>query len=335
MRLSSIARLSVSSVMPLLLLLSLFVSTGETAVPAEKVKVIWNALSGFTAPIWIGKEAGIYEKYGLDVDLQYVPANTAIQALISGDAPISQVPPMSVVNAILGGADLKLFIGAINTMAFSLMVSPEIKSIEDLRGKAIGVSQHGSSTDHAIRIALTKKWNMRPNKDVNILAMGDLAAIVAGLLGGKIQAGVIGPPQTLQAQQAGFRELVDLGSLGLPYPHMGMATSTSTIRKNPELLRKYTKAFVESVKIFKTDKALSMRVIGKYNKITDPQILQASYEGNRYLEEVPYVKGVRESLGLLAEANSKALTANADEFIENRFVRELEESGFIKQVFGR
>lgn len=335
MRLHPIARLVVASATPLLLFLSLFASAGATAAPVEKVKVIWNALSGFTAPIWIGKEAGIYEKHGLDVDLQYVPANTAIQALISGEVPISQVPPMSVVNAILGGADLKLFIGAINTMAFSLMAAPEIKAIEDLRGKTIGVSQHGSSTDHAIRIALTKKWNLRPNRDVNILAMGDLAAIVAGLRGGRIQAGVIGPPQTLQARQAGFKELADLGSLGLPYPHMGIATSSAQIRKNPEILRKYTRAFVESVKIFKTDKALSMRVIGKYNKITDPQILEASYEGNRYLEEVPYVKGVRESLSLLAETNPKALTANADDFIENRFVRELEESGFIKQVFGR
>src|SRR3954469_8128852 len=184
-----------------------------------RLKVPYTAISGSSWPGWIAQDAGFFASYGLDVELEYLASGApALQSMLSGETgivPTLAAPP--VISAVLGGADAVLIGATNNTVAFTLMVTPDIGSYADLRDRRLGVSRLGSASDAAVRFALGK-WGLRPDEDVAIVQMGGLPAILAGMQSGAIHGGALSPPTDLQARQAGYHALADLGALGLDYP---------------------------------------------------------------------------------------------------------------------
>ncbi|SRR5579883_2333153 len=313
-------------------------ATPPAAVPIP-LKIPYTAISGSSWPVWIAQDAGYFAEQGLDVDLEYVASGApAMQSMLSGEVGI--VPTLAapiVINAVLEGADAVLIGATNNTVAFALMVAPAIGSYADLSGKRLGVSRLGSASDAAVRFALGK-WGLRPDDDVAILQMGGIPAILAGMQSGAIDGGALSPPTDLQARQAGYHELADLGALGLDYPQTTIATTRAFLREHEAVARRYLRATVEAVHLLKTDAARAQAIFGKYTNTSDPAILDGAYRV--FVDKtaaVPYVRpaAVQTALAEVAQEHPRAASLRVDDFVDNHYLEELEASGFVQRLYGR
>jgi NitT/TauT family transport system substrate-binding protein len=307
--------------------------------PLAQIRIVYTAVSGSVWPLWIAQDLGLLEKHGIRADLEYVASSTtAMQAMLSGEvALIPTISAPTVVQAVLAGSDAVVVGATNNTVIFYMMTTPEIRDYGDLRGKRLGITRLGASTDAAARFALSK-WGLRPDEDVTILQMGGVPEILAGMQSGAVQAGVLSSPTNLHARQAGFHELADLGTIGLDYPQTAIGTTRSFLRSNEDVVRRFLRATVEAVHVMKTDPERSKAVFGKWTDTTDPTMLEGAYRA--YVdktESVPYIKPAAMQLAVdeVAQTDPRAASARLEEFMDNRYVEELESSGFVRQVLGR
>jgi len=237
------------------------------------------------------------------------------------------------VQANLKGANLALVAGATNRQVFSLMARPEIKKISDLRGKKIGITRIGSSTHTSALFALGSA-GLKP-ADYQILPLMEVPNILTALLAGQIDAGVVSPPTNSRARKAGFIELMNLAKEGPEYVSVAVGTSRAYIKANEDIVRRVVRAYSEGVQVFKTNKAASLKMIQNQLKVKEVDIQEDTYNQFReYLEFPPYVsrKGMEAVIADVAETNPAAKTAKPDEFIDMRFVAELDKDGFFKKL---
>ena len=300
----------------------------------KRIPVAYSAVSASQSAFYVTKEAGQFEKHGLFVDPVYVASGTKVaQAVIAGEFPVA-LAGGTVVNANLAGGDIAIFGGVVNVPSFYIFVHPSIKRPEDLKGKTVGITTFGSSTDFSIRY-LIKKLGMEPDKDVRVLQMGGQPQIVAGMVAGAVQAGVLSSPANYNATKAGFQMLVDFKSVGLDYPTVSLVSTRSYIKKDPQTVRRFLMAYSEGTARLYQDKEFTMKVIGKYTKTNDREALEAAYNfATTFVErppELPY-KAVETILTQLAEKDPKAKNFKAEDFIDPTFYRELEKSGFFKSL---
>jgi NitT/TauT family transport system substrate-binding protein len=210
----------------------------------KRIPVAYSAVSASQSSFYLTKEAGLFEKHGLFVDPVYVASGTKVaQAVIAGEFPIA-LAGGTVVNANLAGGDIAIFGGVVNVPSFYIFVHSSIKRPEDLKGKTVGITTFGSSTDFSIRY-LIKKLGMEPDKDVKILQMGGQPQIVAAMVAGAVQAGVLSSPANYNAMKAGFQMLVDFKSVGLDYPTVSLVSTRSYIKKDPQTVRRFLMAYSE------------------------------------------------------------------------------------------
>jgi NitT/TauT family transport system substrate-binding protein len=300
----------------------------------KRIPVAYSAVSASQSAFYITKEAGLFEKHGLFVDPVYVASGTKVaQAVIAGEFPVA-LAGGTVVNANLAGGDIAIFGGVVNVPSFYIFVHSSIKRPEDLKGKTVGITTFGSSTDFSIRY-LIKKIGMEPDKDVKILQMGGQPQIVAGMVAGAVQAGVLSSPANYNATKAGFQMLVDFKSVGLDYPTVSLVSTRSYIKKDPQTVRRFLMAYSEGTERLFQDKEFAMKVIGKYTKTNDREALEAAYNfATTFVErppELPY-KAVETILAQLAEKDPRAKNFKPDDFIDSTFYRDLEKSGFFKSL---
>ncbi|MBI2952747.1 MAG: ABC transporter substrate-binding protein [Chloroflexi bacterium] len=303
-----------------------------------KLTVPFSAISGSQAALWITKEAKLFEKYGLDVEIPYITSSTTLtQSLLSGEVKLAQGSGSAVVNANLAGADLVILSISNSVLTYSMYARPEIKTFADLKGKAVGVGGLGATLDFAARAAL-KKNGLEPDKDVAILSVGSSPDIMAAIVAGGVQAGVFGPPTTLQARKAGLHELLNISELGIPYLAGAIGGSKRYIASDRATTMNFMKAMVEGISVAKKDKNFAMDVIGKYSKTDDREVLDETYEYylTKFLPKVPYatVEGVQSILDDVARRDPKAKDVKAESYIDSNFLKELEDSGFVKKLYG-
>jgi NitT/TauT family transport system substrate-binding protein len=300
----------------------------------KRIPVAYSAVSASQSAFYITKEAGLFEKHGLFVDPVYVASGTKVaQAVIAGEFPVA-LAGGTVVNANLAGGDIAIFGGVVNVPSFYVFVHSSIKRPEELKGKTVGITTFGSSTDFSIRY-LIRKLGMEPDKDVRILQMGGQPQIVAGMVAGAVQGGVLSSPANYNATKAGFQMLVDFKSVGLDYPTVSLVSTRSYVKKDPQTVRRFLMAYSEGTERLFQDKEFAMKVIGKYTKTNDREALEAAYNfATTFVErppELPY-KAVETILTQLAEKDPKAKNFKAEDFIESTFYRELEKSGFFQSI---
>ena len=240
------------------------------ATPARKLRMSFAAISGAVAPIWIAKDLGLFEKNGLDVDpvlLQSGPRS--VSALLSGEMPVINTGANSAIAANLGGTREPVIIATFyNRLVFSVIGKPEIANISSLKGKVLGVTQVGSLSDFIARLLLAQA-GLSPQRDVTLLPTGDYNGMVVSLSKGLIDAGVVSPPSTLKARKLGFREILDVGASGIEYSGTSVATTRTLVRESPDIPRRVVRALVEAIHVFKTDKASSLRVLGRWTRTQD------------------------------------------------------------------
>jgi ABC-type nitrate/sulfonate/bicarbonate transport system substrate-binding protein len=303
----------------------------------ERLVVGWSAIAGSQAPLWITKEAGLLERNSLDVTMIYIDGGSkAAQALMSGDVPIVQIGGNAPVVARLRGGDVTMIAGLTNVLAYSLVVSPEIKRPEDLKGKKLSVSRFGSNSDYATRKILLK-WGLRPDIDVAILQIpGGQPVRLAAVQSRQVHGMVAQPPVTNLARKFNLNILAEPEDFGGAYPTTPIASRSSYIREKPETVRKFMRALIEGIHVYKTQKEFSKNVMAKYIKVKDPEVLEDSYQFfSRLVPAKPYptLEGIKEALAELGEKDPKARATRPEDFADLSFVRELEESGFIDGLY--
>jgi ABC-type nitrate/sulfonate/bicarbonate transport system substrate-binding protein len=289
----------------------------------------------------MAKETGIFRENGLDARLVYFTGGAQrIAALLSGDAPITQGSGPAAIIANLRGADVVVIAGGTITLDFWLMSRPEIKSPQQLRGGSIGISRFGGVNDSILRFLLPK-LGLTTGKDVTIRQVGGLSERLAALETGQIQATILSLPANLVAQKKGFTVLADVAALGLVYQHTSVATTRSFIRENPDTVRRYVKAQVEAVHRLKTDKETGLKVLTKYLAgFKDRAILETAYDravadSKLPRKQYPTLEGIKTILDDLADSEPKARTAKPEDFVDMRFVQELDQSGFVDRLYSK
>ena len=296
------------------------------------LRASYSSIGGAFAPLWLAQDKGLFTKYGLAVELKYILSATGTQALFSGSIDIVN-PATEIVEAGLGGQRVAFIIGILNRAVLSVYSKAELRQLTDLRGKIMGVTLPGSTTDLTAKI-LFQQAGMVPGKDVQVTHLQGMPDIITALTQGRIDAGVVSAPTTLKLRQAGFKELVDVAARNVPMIHAGLATTRDFIKNNPEKVRRYVQAYIEGTKIARTDPETTKQIIGKYTKTDNKEDLDETY--NTYAkvwEQAPYVSAAGMQTLLNFAVNPAGKTAKPEQFIDNSFVTELEKSGFIEKLY--
>ncbi len=304
---------------------------------AEKFIFGWSAISGAQAVPWIAKEAGLFEKHGLDTSLIYLDGGSkAVQTLLSGDVPVVLGAGNAAIAARVRGGDIVVTAGIVNNLAYSLIVSPEVKKTADLRGKKLAVSRFGANSDYATRKILLK-WGLRPDRDVAIVQIpGGQPTRLATVQNGQVAGMVAQPPVTNIARKLGLNILAEPEDFGGEYANTPVASTRQVIRERRDAMRKFTRALVEGIALYKNQRDFSKRVIAKYMRITDSEAVEESYQFfSRLVPAKPYIpmNAIKEVLLELGEKDPKVAAARPEDFADLSFVKELDDSGFIDALY--
>lgn len=305
--------------------------------PLIKVVAGYGSTDGAIAPLWFAKETKLFEKRGLDVRLVGMGTGAvSLRALIANDLEIASLSASGLVQAALQGADTIILSAAINGFVFKVFGAPEMTSAAQLKGKKLGVSRYGATSDFAVRLAL-KKWGLSPERDVNILQIGTTQDTLRAMQTKMLDAGVLSGTASLMARKAGFRELGDFADLGLHYPMAPIGATKSYIRKNEGLVKEFMFAYIEAIRDFKRNKEAALKVLKKYTRNDDPEVLADSYSNyaNKYLAlPIPTPDGIRTILTELFATVPAAKDADPEQFVAFKIAREIEASGFVKRLYG-
>ncbi|MBI2347710.1 MAG: ABC transporter substrate-binding protein [Deltaproteobacteria bacterium] len=304
---------------------------------ADRIRIGYSSISGGYVGLWVARDAGLFAREGLDEQMILIPSGSQLaQVAVAGEVDIASLNGSSAMAAALQGADIKLIGSQVNKMIFSVHVRPGIKSIEELKGKKIGVTRFGSSTDISARYAL-RKHNLQPEKDVAILQMGAMTSIAAGLKGGSIDGGVVSPPTNFALEKLGFKELISVTDLEIPFPSPSLAAQGGVIRSKPGVIDRFMRAYARGIHRARTDKELALKSMARYTKIEDLFVLQRAYDlfVGKVLEKAPYIEiaAMRTALDDLARTTPAAKNAKAEQFIDLRFLDNLEKSGLLKELY--
>ena len=277
-------------------------------------------------PLWVAKDKKLFEKHGVDVEVTYI-RGVAIEALLAGEVQFVRASPSppAVVRSTLRGADLAIIANTINVAVFSMMTKPELRKPEDLKGKKIGVTNLGDSPDLVLSLLL-ERWGLQRNKDVTVLGIrGGMPELLISVAKGFVDGGMISAPSNLRGIKMGLRELVDAADYGIPYVNSPLSTRRSFIKSSRDTVLRILRAYYEGVQETRNDKHSALKILAKYVRVDDPEILAEVYRsyGQNHLQKSIGVdlEGVK---GLLKGLGSEAAGANPSSFVDASLVQELE-----------
>lgn len=305
---------------------------------AEPLVVGYSAVTSVFLPFWIGKESGFYKKEGLDTQLVYIASSTTMaQAMFAREVAISTVNVGSVVSSGLQGGDLVLMGAVINAAAFYIMARPEIATVQDLKGKRIGVTRLGSSSDFAVREYLQKN-KLQAGRDFNIIQAGGMPELAAALNTGSISAAPLSSPMSYVAEQKRNKVIANLANEGIYFVIAGLTTTRRFLREQRSEAKAFLRAFGRATHFMFQQQDETKRILRKYAKIDDPGMLNGSLKyANDFTEKIPLVKreGVQVVLDQEAAKNPQAKEFTAERFYDNSLVQELINEGFYKSLWGK
>jgi ABC-type nitrate/sulfonate/bicarbonate transport system substrate-binding protein len=306
----------------------------------DAIRVAWTAASGAQTPTWIAHDRGIFAEYGLNVDLLYIASSTtAVQALLADEIQFSTCAGGAVVASRVAGSDATIIAGLVNVPAFYLMARPGLPTVEALRGQRIAIDRRGSSQEVAGRLVLRAR-GLDPDRDVLWVSVGGgFLEVLASLESGAADAAVLSSPTNLEARKRGYVELVDVASQGLPYQGSCVMVRDSYVSAHPDVVRKVIRAYADAIHRYKTDEDFSLRVLKQYTKIDDDEIQRETwrYYAGHAVSEVPYpsLPGIQTVIEEVAATNPAAANHRPEEFVDDRFVAELDCAGYFGHLYGR
>jgi ABC-type nitrate/sulfonate/bicarbonate transport system substrate-binding protein len=289
----------------------------------SKVTISFSDRSASDLALFLAKTADLFPKYGIDADLQFVASNTGIPALISDQTQFALIGGPETLGANIEGADLVVILQNSGAQPYIMEAASTIKSAEDLKGKKIGVSTLGSSSDTATRIALRAK-GLNPDSDVTIVAVGSLANRMSAMANGAVDAGLASPPETIAVEDAGLHPLFDLSSIDMPPLAQCLTAKRSTVTTQKDLVQRVINALVEATALQKKDKTASQKALIEWANMSDQHVLDVAYDywTNHILRVPPSLKltDFQGFVSELAQRNEKAKGFDPSKMLDNSFV---------------
>ena len=307
------------------------------AAPAQPLSLAFSSVDSPNANWYIAKEKSLYKKYGLDADLIFIPSSTTtIAAVVAGSVAVGNISGGATANAAVGGANVVAVGCFINTLPYDLVVHESIRSAQQLKGKAIGISRVGSSSDVAAR-AFLKELKLEPDKDVAILQVGGSTERAVAFRTGRVVA-FPSPPGTIHlAQGMPHRVLISMADFpkGFPFPYVCPTASKNYLRNNRDAMKRLLMALIEGVQFYKTHKEESKKIMAKYTRQNNEAYLEAAYQSSAKLfEQVPLVN--REGMDVQvkdAVSRKPASTLKVEDIVDDSLILELEKEGFINRIY--
>ena len=304
----------------------------------EKIRVGQGSISLQSGLMHIGKDRGLFAKYGLTTETIYIPGGSInVQVLVSGNLDLSQLSGAPGVAANLEGADIVYFAGLLDKLNYQLITRPEIKSVEQLKGKKFGVSRYGSSADFGMR-AMLKRVGVDPIKDATILQIGDEPARIAAIKSGNIDGTVANAPFGIEAERLKLNVVADSVKMDIPFFNTGLLGSKRFLDKQEARVMNFLRAYLEAIKIMKTEREYSIKALAQFTRVQNLKAVQEGYDYFvKQLEPVPYpsVIAMQAVVDQIAETNPKAKSVDAKNYVNDRYLKRLEEEGFVKKIWGK
>lgn len=310
-------------------------AAGARAAP-ERARLIITSISLGATPNYIARDLGFWAEEGIEPDLVLVPgAATPAQALVAGEVDFVAGAGATTVPSALEGAGLVILAVQINSFP-NVIMAPVIERMEDLRGKRLGITRRGAASDFAARFAL-QHFGLRPDDDVALVPLGDGPATLTGLTTNAADAGVLNDFQVVTARGMGYHELADVGQLGVEYAQTGQVTTTRNVDERPDYVRRFLRGWTRGLAYFLTNREGALTLAAKYLNTDNMALLEAAYHDYApRVQRIPYPRpgGVQTVLDTLVATNPRAATARPEQFYTDRFIRELDEAGWFKQLYG-
>ena len=305
------------------------------AASPSRLRIGYPSPSASFFPLFATKEAGLLEKYGLDSEMIYVQGVQLVQVHVAGQLDIASISSVVYLQAAVEGADLVQIASSIDGQLMKVMVHPSINRPQDLKGKTLAVTRFGSLTDLLIRPML-KTWGLEPLKDVKLIQIGRMPDIVTAIAQKSVDGGVISFPTSVQAEKMNLKTLYDYADSDYSLPATTVVISRKYGKANRDEVLRFLKAYIEGTQRLFADRELGIRALRRYGGISDRDMLASTYDlfTSRYIKKIPLVnvKGVENSLALIAESSPRAKGRRAEEFMDTSYMDELEKTGFIKSV---
>jgi NitT/TauT family transport system substrate-binding protein len=317
----------------LLILLSFAAPFRSSA--ADKLRIGYGAPSVAMSVLWITKEGKLFEKNGLDVEVLYLESALVQRALIAGNIAFGEMTGSLMAAPRLQGADLVMVAGFLNKLLYRLIARPEIASAADLKGKRVGVSRFGAGADRAMRLLLSK-LGLNAEKDLTLIQVGGAPTRMAALVANTIDATIVEPPDHKKAQEAGMRVLANMEEMNVPFQHTGLVTSRAQLAKAPDISRRVVKAFVEGIHLAMTNTEVAKQAFRRYIRLQQEREQEEAVQVLRsFLPRKPYptMDGFKAVFAELAEQIPAAKSADPKDFIETKFLEELDRSGHIDGLY--
>ena len=283
---------------------------------------------------YLAQDAGLWRKYGLDVRMILFEAgSTLAQVARTGEVSFAINSGPTTIASRTQGADAIMVAAMVNTLPYSLVTAKSITKWEQLKGKKVGISRFGSGTDTAIRL-VSRRFGLDPMKDFIVLQGGTQPSRLQALLAGSLDATLVSPPLDLTAKKQGLNIMVNIADLGIPYPQLVIETSERFNREQPQQVKNFLKGFIEGIYYAATNKEETKKIITKYLKTSDPEILEATHKSFLQVTDYsanPNLEGIRNAIEEVAARVPAAKGKKPEEFVDTRFLKELEKEGFFKQ----
>ena len=324
----------------LILMFASHLGDAQAGSAPDKIKFPYSPISWNSLPWWMAKDAGHFERNGLDVDLFYEGASSVIvQAMLAGEANFAGLAGPAVVSNVINGGDVIQIAAVVKTFTVPMFSAPAIKEVAQLKGQKVAVSRFGSIS-HIAALNIFQKAGVT---GATILQSGGTPESAAMLMSGAVAAAMVPPPQSLMLKEKGFNELVGVKQFrewNIPVVENGVAARRGFVEKNPSIAKRFIRAAFEGIRTIYDNKEFAMKTLAKYTKVNDPNILEESYrfsvdalskEGFMPTEAFTALVEQLVSQKSIDETASKKLPVTA--YFDNRYVNELEKEGFFKKLW--
>jgi ABC-type nitrate/sulfonate/bicarbonate transport system substrate-binding protein len=305
-------------------------AAAERLVTIQSAQVISQSLP------WIAQAAGLFTKYNLDHQLVYIASSGIVAAAMVGGNGDVALTGLGIVRAYVQGATDLVFVGgAKNILTHSLLGGAQIKKIEDLKGKKIGISRFGSNS-HYFAVQALKRFGMDPGRDVAFIQTGGEFETVAALVKDAIQAGSLTSPGDQKAIALGFHYIVYGPDIRIPFTATAFVTRRSLVAKRPQALGQFMRAMAEAAKLLHADKEFSRKVLEKHLRLEDKTILEAAYnEEIKALEPRVTIspEALQAILDEISQTDARAQKVKPQDLIDRRYLDEMEKSGFFAKLW--
>ena len=301
----------------------------------DRLRIAWSGSSPAHSPIWVVEEKHLLKKHGIDAEIISINASSiAVQVLLAGEVDVI-IGSVANLTSRLAGGDTIMILGLVPTFVDHLITHPGITRVEQLKGKVGAVNRAGTSSELGIKLTL-RRLGIDPDKEVKLVPRGGNPERLAAISQGIAQFTHMPEPFVREADRLGFRDLLDIGSLKIPFHWNGAMTREAVIKSKRPVIARYARAMVESIQFIKTNREATKAILAKRLRMDDPEGLERAYKAYSVIfreAPYPYVEGVKTFMDDLAVSNPKAATVDLTRYVDMSFVQELESSGFIKQLY--